>query len=87
MTLRSIALQVPLSMGFPKQEYWSGLSFLSPGVLPDPGIESASAALAGKVLTTEPGGKPHSLAKQLNSLSEHVCGHPLLHSDVIKILS
>ena len=34
-----IARQVPLSMGFSRQEYWSGLSFLSPGNLPDPGIE------------------------------------------------
>ena len=37
--------QAPLSMGFSKQEYWSGLSFPSPGDLPDPGIESRSSAL------------------------------------------
>ena len=57
MTLCSIALQVPLSMGFPKQEYWSGLSFLSPGVLPDLGIEPMSPALGNEFFTTEPPGK------------------------------
>jgi len=44
-------------MGFPRQEYWSGLPFPSPGDLPDPAIESMSPALAGRFLTTEPPGK------------------------------
>ena len=44
--------QVLLSMGCPRQEYWSGLSFLSPRDLPDPGLEPISPALA------EPPGKP-----------------------------
>ena len=35
----------PLSMGFPRQEYWSGLPFLHPGDLPDPGIEPMSPAV------------------------------------------
>ena len=39
------ALQAPLSMGFPRQEYWSGLPFPSPGELPDPGIQPMSPAL------------------------------------------
>ena len=43
-------------MGFSRQE-WSGLSFPSPGDLPDPGIESASPALAGRFFTAEPPGK------------------------------
>ena len=50
VTTWTIALQAPLSMGFPRQEYWSGLSFPSPGDLPDPGIQPASptsSALAG----------------------------------------
>ena len=38
------ALQAPLSMRFPRQGYWSGLSFLSPGYLPDPGIKLSSLA-------------------------------------------
>ena len=54
----TVARQAPLSMGFPKQEYWSGLSFLSPGDLPNPGIEPVSPALAGRLFTSEPPGKP-----------------------------
>ena len=53
--------QVPLSMGFSRQEHWSELPFHSPGHLPDPGIEPvspASPALAGGFFTTEPPGKP-----------------------------
>ena len=45
-------------MGFPRQEYWSGLPFPSPGDLPDPGIEPTSPAMPGKFFTTEPPGKP-----------------------------
>ena len=40
-----VAYQAPLSMGFPRQEYWSELPFPSPGDLDDPGIEPASCAL------------------------------------------
>ena len=49
--------QAPQSMGFFRQEYWSGLPFPSPGDLPNPGIEPASPALAGGFFTTEPPGK------------------------------
>ena len=45
VTLWTIACQAPLSMGFPKQEYWSGLPFPSLGDLPDLGIEPGSPAL------------------------------------------
>ena len=45
MTPWTVACQAPLSMGFSRQEYWSGLSFPSPGDLPDPGIEPGSSAL------------------------------------------
>ena len=41
----AVAGQASLSMGFPRQEYYSGLPFLSPGDFPDPGIEPMSAAL------------------------------------------
>ena len=60
MTTWAVAHQIPLSMEISKQEYWSGFSFPSPGVLPDPGIEPespASPALAGGFLTTVPPGK------------------------------
>ena len=48
------ALQAPPSMGFPSQEYWSGLPFPSPGDFPDKGIQPASPALAGRFFTVEP---------------------------------
>ena len=46
-----LAHQAPLSMEFSRQKYWSGLSFPPPGDLPDPGIEPASPALAGRFFT------------------------------------
>ena len=58
-TPRTIARQAPLSMGFSRPEFWSGLPFPPPGDLPDPGIEPASPALAGRFFTTAPPGKPH----------------------------
>ena len=44
--------------GISQQEYWSGLPFPSPGVLPNSGIEPVFPALAGRFFTTEPPGKP-----------------------------
>ena len=52
------AYQAPLSMGLPKQEYRSELSFPSPGDLPDSGIEPVSPALASRFFTAEPPGEP-----------------------------
>ena len=52
-----IAHQVPLSMGFSRQEYWSRLSFLSPGDLPDPGIKPGSLVLQADSLPSKPPGK------------------------------
>ena len=49
----TVAHQAPLSMGFSRQEYWSGLPFPSPGDLPDPGIELRSLALQADALTSE----------------------------------
>ena len=54
----AVAWQAPLSTGFPRQEYWIGLPFPSPGDLPDPGIEPMSPASAGGLFTTESPGKP-----------------------------
>ena len=56
-----VARQAPLSMGFPRQEYWNRSPFPPPGDLLDPGIELASfasPALAGRFFTTEPPGQP-----------------------------
>ena len=55
----TVARQAPLSLGFPRHEYWSGLPFLTLGDLPDPGIEPAS---------------PMSPALQVDSLSTEPCG-------------
>ena len=57
VTPRTVACQVPLSMGFSRQEYWSGLSFPSPGDLPDPGVESGFPALQADFSPTELPGK------------------------------
>ena len=60
-TLWTVALHAPLSLGFPREEYWSGLPFPSAGDLPDPGIKPkspVSPALQVDSLVTEPSGKP-----------------------------
>ena len=57
LTPWTVAHQVPLSMGFSRQEYWSGLPFPSPGDLPDPGIKPGSPALQARSLLSEPLGK------------------------------
>ena len=59
--------QTPLSMGFSRQEYWSGLPFPSPGDLPHLRIESTSFAfpvLAGRFFTTEPPRKPYTISTE-----------------------
>ena len=61
VTSWTVACQAPLSMGFPRQEYWSGLPFPSPGVFLFPEMEPSSLespALAGGFFTPEPPGSP-----------------------------
>ena len=53
----TVAYQVPLSMGFSRQEYWSGLPVPSPGKLPDPEVEPRCPALQADALPSEPPGK------------------------------
>ena len=65
-TLWTVARQAPLSMGFSKQVYWSGLAFPPPGDLPDPRIKPESPALAGRFFTTEPPGNPHKHTFHIN---------------------
>ena len=55
----TVAHQAPPSRGFSRQEYWSRLSFLPPGDLPDPGIKPEFPMLEGWFFATEPPGKPH----------------------------
>ena len=54
----TVAYQAPPSMGFSRQECWSGLPFPSPGHLPNPGIEPGSPAFQADALPSEPPGKP-----------------------------
>ena len=60
VTPRTVACQAPLSMGFSRQRYWSGLPFPSPGDLPDLGIEPGSPALQAGSVPTELWGKPRT---------------------------
>ena len=56
--LWAITYRAPPSMEFPRQGYWSGLPFPSPGDLPDPGIKPRSPAVQPDALLSEPPGKP-----------------------------
>ena len=73
-----VADQASQSMGFSRQEYWSGLPLPSPGDLPDPGIEPGSPALEADALTAEPPieGSNLSLLKRLprgpGKISSHI---------------
>ena len=60
----TVVHKAPLSLGFPRQEYWSGLLFPPPGDLSNPEIEYASPALVGEFFTTEPLGKPRLLSNR-----------------------
>ena len=68
----TVAYQAPPSLVFPRQEYWSGLPFPSPGVLPIPGIEPSSPALQAASLLSEPPGKP--ISKYVTESLTHVTG-------------
>ena len=69
----AVACQAPLSMGFPRQEYWSGLPCPFPRDLPDPGIEPTSPALTGGLFTTDPPRKPsHGIYPPVNFLQFHL---------------
>ena len=63
----TIAHQVPPSMGFSRQEYWSGLPCPPPGNLPDPGIEPRSPPSAGRFFTAGPWGKPKIVLKKCSN--------------------
>ena len=60
----NVSHQSPPSMGFSRQEYWSGVPFPSPGDLPNPGIKPMSPTLQADPLTSEPPGKPWSAGKK-----------------------
>ena len=82
MTPWTVARHAPLSMGFSRQQYWSGLPCLPPGDLPDPGIElesPAPPALAGRYFITKLPGKPSVRIVQANRpcvVSKRGCSLP-----------
>ena len=63
VTPQTVACQDPLSMGFPRQDYWSELPFPYPGDLLNPAIKSMSSVLAGRFSTTESPGTPKSISR------------------------
>ena len=68
----TVAHQAVLSMGFSRQEYWSGLPFPSPGHLPDPGIKPKSPTLQADALTSEP---PGNVAEKARVYHSQCFGH------------
>ena len=69
--------QAPLSMGFPRQDYWSGFPFPSPGERSDPGIELRSVmspALAGRFFTTSTTGEAPRYLYTMLIIGEIQCG-------------
>ena len=71
----TVAYQTSPSMGFSRQEYWSGLPFPSPRDLPDPGIEPGSPNLEAGTLTSEPPGKPNRLIVAINLKGMEISDH------------
>ena len=84
LTPQIVALQPPLSLGFPRQEYWSGLPFPPPGDLPDPGIKLtslASTALAGGFFTTIATCEAHAYACIYINSQYHAWGVFIIQSN------
>ena len=78
MTPWTVAHQAPLSRGFHRQEYWSGLSFPSPGDLADAGVGPVSPTLAGRFFTAEP------TKKFTNAYILYMNVHGDVHSEIPK---
>ena len=76
----TVAYQAPLSTGFPRQEYLSGLLFLSSGDLPDPGVEPMSPTQAGGFFITELQGKPGRQYVSYQMLPEQI-NHITIETD------
>ena len=79
----NIAHQAPLSMGFSRQEYWSGLPFPSPGHLPNPGIDPRSPALQADSLPTEPANRQDSLGNTGRQLGRNLGFTRLKHRSAL----
>ena len=75
----TVAYQAPPSMGFSRQEYWSGLPFPPPGDLPNPGIEPGSPTLQADALPSEPPGKLHYIVNPM------IRSHDVLNSPFLNL--
>ena len=76
VTLWTVARQAPLSMGLPRQDYWSRLPFPSPGDLPNPGIKPTSPtspALQANSLLLSQGGRPWLRTLQVLTIEQRHC--------------
>ena len=85
MTPWTVARQAPLSMGFPRQEYWSGLPFPSPGDLPNPGIEPRSPALQADSLPAEPLGRSKDLLFQSKFCSYFLVSRDNIDKEILDL--
>ena len=83
----TVAHQVPPSMGFSRREYWSGLSFPSPGGLPHPGIEPGSPALQTDSLPSEPPGKSQTCRQEGKTGGRNVAFSPVLVSGSVSLMT
>ena len=87
---KTVAHRAPLSRGFSRQEYWSGLPFSPPGHLPYPGIKlisPASPSLAGRFFTTEPSGQSNIYCVYIRYIicTEYVYIIPILNISYVNI--
>ena len=80
----TVAHQAPLSRGFLRQEYWSGLLFPSPGDLPYPGIELSFPALAERFFTAESPGKLHHFISLSGMYESSSCSVSLTGLDIVR---
>ena len=84
VTLWSEACQAPLSVGFPRQEYWNGLPFPTPGDRPSPGIEPASPSLTSRHFTTVPLRKLSLITKEIQIMTTMRCHLTPVRMDIIQ---
>ena len=82
----TVTSQAPLSMGFPRQGYWSGLLFPTPRDLPNLGIELVPPILADGFFTTEPPGKPSGYISLLNNNTKLNVKISSLHREKMRVL-
>ena len=79
---RTVAYQAPPSVGFSRQEYWTGLPFPSPGNLPHPGIKLRSPSLQAEALPSEPPGKLFTYTSLLLHYTLHL---PLIRKSHLEL--